>query len=274
GTPALATPSFIHAFDPSSRAPSAPGPSTSRPAARSSSARPATSGASGPMTYRSASTSVGGVPTDPGMPGLPGVTTTSALRPSTWASACSRPPDPTTQTRMVTPRLVASRRALDELLAARPHPDEADGHAHLLLEDVEVVAVLRRQVGRLGGPGQVGPPAGELLVDRPDLVQQRLVVGEPVEPAALGLVGDADPHGVEGIEHVELGDRHLGQRVEPHRVPEHDGVEPPGPAAPARVRPGLVPPLDERVAGLVEQLGRERPRPHPGDVGLGHADHP
>src|SRR5690606_11747337 len=130
GTPALATTSFIHAFDPSSRAPSAPGPSTSRPAARSSSARPATSGASGPMT---------------------------------WASACSRPPDPTTQTRMVTPRLVASRRALDELLAARPHPDEADGHAHLLLEEVEVVAGLGRQVGRLGGPGQVGPPAGELL---------------------------------------------------------------------------------------------------------------
>src|SRR5690606_39949658 len=100
--------------------------------------------------------------------GLPGVTTTSALRPSTWASACSRPPDPTTQTRMVTPRLVASRRALDELLAARTHPDEADGHAHPLLEEAEVLPGLGRQSGRLGGPGQVGPPARQLVGDRPD----------------------------------------------------------------------------------------------------------
>src|SRR5688500_6253729 len=35
------------------------------------------------------------------MPGLPGVTTTSAPRPSTWAKACSRPPEPITQTRIV-----------------------------------------------------------------------------------------------------------------------------------------------------------------------------
>ena len=32
------------------------------------------------------------------MPGLPGVTTTSAVRDSTWASVCSRPPLPTMQT--------------------------------------------------------------------------------------------------------------------------------------------------------------------------------
>ena len=34
----------------------------------------------------------------PGIPGLPGVTTTSAVRPRTSARACSRPPPPTTQT--------------------------------------------------------------------------------------------------------------------------------------------------------------------------------
>src|SRR5690606_17186846 len=196
GTPAAATTSFIHAFDPSSRAPSAPGPSTRRPAARSSSASPATSGASGPMTYRSASTSVGGLRTDPGMPGLPGVTTTSALRPSTWARACARPPDPTTQTRMITPRLVASRRALDELLASRPHPDAADPRAHRLHEDGGVDAGRRRQVGRLGGSRDCGPRAGQHLLDRPESVQQRLVIGELIEAAAIGLVGDAYPHGV------------------------------------------------------------------------------
>src|SRR5690606_23563201 len=98
GTPAAATSSFIHALDPSSRAPSAPGPKTRRPDARRRSARPSTSGTSGPTTNRSASTPSGGVATEPGMPGLPGVTTTSASRPSTSASACSRPPLPMTQT--------------------------------------------------------------------------------------------------------------------------------------------------------------------------------
>src|SRR5690606_8890503 len=61
GTSAAASTSFIHALEPSSRAPSAPGPNTSRPCARRRSASPSTSGASGPITNRSASTSSGGV---------------------------------------------------------------------------------------------------------------------------------------------------------------------------------------------------------------------
>ena len=50
GTPASASISFMKAFEPSSRAPSAPGPKTSFPAARNRSARPSTRGASGPIT--------------------------------------------------------------------------------------------------------------------------------------------------------------------------------------------------------------------------------
>ena len=108
GTPASARSSFMKALEPSMRAPSAPGPNTRRPAARSRSASPSTSGASGPMTNRSASIPSGGSAVTvtvwpsgvaPAMPGLPGVTTTSAVRPSTTASACSRPPEPTTHTR-------------------------------------------------------------------------------------------------------------------------------------------------------------------------------
>ncbi len=59
GTPASASISFMKALDPSSRAPSAPGPKTSFPSARSRSANPSTSGASGPITKRSADTSSG-----------------------------------------------------------------------------------------------------------------------------------------------------------------------------------------------------------------------
>src|SRR5579875_987744 len=107
GTLASASSCFMNALDPSSRAPSAPGPTTSRPSARSRSASPSTRGCSGPITTRSASTVSGGASltvmryppaTAPGIPGLPGVTTTSAVRAKARASACSRPPDPTTQT--------------------------------------------------------------------------------------------------------------------------------------------------------------------------------
>ena len=90
GTPASTRISFIHALELSSLAPSAPGPNTRLPWARSRSAKPSTRGTSGPITNRSASSCSGGVDVEPGIPGLPGVTTTSAVRPST----CSQPRAP------------------------------------------------------------------------------------------------------------------------------------------------------------------------------------
>src|SRR5690606_16410362 len=54
GTPAAAMTSLENALEPSSWAAAAPGPKTGTPAARTASATPATSGASGPTTTRSA----------------------------------------------------------------------------------------------------------------------------------------------------------------------------------------------------------------------------
>src|ERR687894_1971045 len=108
--------------------------------------------------------SLGGIDTEPGMPGLPGVTTTSAVRARTWASACSRPPDPMTQTFTSTPDDL--RLALDVLVAPRAHPDEPDGHAHLVLEEGDVVAGVGRKIARLGDRRQVGRPPRQLLGDR------------------------------------------------------------------------------------------------------------
>ena len=147
GTPASTSTSFIHALDPSKRAPSAPGPKTRRPSALSRSARPPTSGASGPITVRSASTSVGGTGTDPGMPGFPGVTTTSWDRPRTWARACSRPPDPTTQT--LIRRLSVPTRSTGEpehLVASRSDAHHANGYPDLVLHEGQVGLGLGRQL--------------------------------------------------------------------------------------------------------------------------------
>ena len=55
GTPAASMTSLAKDLLPSIRAAAADGPNTAKPASRSSSATPATKGASGPMTTRSAS---------------------------------------------------------------------------------------------------------------------------------------------------------------------------------------------------------------------------
>src|SRR4051812_47154792 len=116
GTPTSPINCFAYAFDPSMRAAAADGPNARMPASPSMSTSPSTSGASGPTTTRStclsfaAATIPFGLPTliprpskpSRAMPGLPGVARTSGacgLRASARASACSRPPEPTTRTR-------------------------------------------------------------------------------------------------------------------------------------------------------------------------------
>ena len=114
GTPAARSTSFANAFDPSIRAAAALGPNTATPFCRNRSATPATRGASGPITARSAST-VSARLSSPSpssartgwqrprlaMPGLPGAACSSVsagLCASRHASACSRAPEPTTST--------------------------------------------------------------------------------------------------------------------------------------------------------------------------------
>src|SRR5688572_4301843 len=111
--------SLVKPFEPSSRAASALGPNTAKPAPRNASPTPATSGASGPTTTSSAarsratltiaSASVGSAATHSAhraMPGLPGAATSSpqlgdCLR--RQASASSRPPEPNSRTFMDLP---------------------------------------------------------------------------------------------------------------------------------------------------------------------------
>ena len=55
---------------------------------------------------------------------------------------------------------------------------------------------------------------------------------------------------------------------------KQDEVEPSRPAPAPGVRPVLVAELDEHVALLALDLGRERSRADPGHIGLGDAEHP
>ena len=164
--------------------------------------------------------------------------------------------------------------AIPAFAISGPDADERDGHAHLLLEHGQVGAGGIRELVPLGQTGQVHLPHGQLLVDGRGLVQVALVVRQVLDPLAVDVVGHADLDRGQGVEHVELGQGQLGQRVEPHGVAGHDGVEPARPATATGVGAVLVAPVDEQVAGLVEQLGGERPGADAGDVGLGDADDP
>ena len=210
----------------------------------------------------------------PPMPGLPGVTSTSAVRPSTRARACSRPPGPDHADGPDGGRSSGTAHAAKRTNWSRPGPTPTrrTGVTDLLGQEVHVVPGGLGQVADLGGPGDVGLPAGHLLVDRCHLVEDGLVVRRVGEALAVGLVGHAHLDRVEGVQHVELGQGHLGQRVEPDRLAHHHRVEPPRTAPPLGVDPVLVAPVDQDVAGLVQQLGGKGSAAHPGDVGLGDAD--
>ena len=175
------------------------------------------------------------------------------------------------------PHGLALDRQHDGLGPVGADTDEADGHAHRLLHEAQVVARRGRELLDRRATADVALPAGEGLVDRPHLVQHRLVVGHVVVAGAVvALVGDAHLELGERFEHVELGDRDLGAGVEPHRVLEHHEVEPARTTAATGVGAELVAAVDELVADRValEQLGGERAAADARDVGLGHADHP
>ena len=93
-----------------------------------------------------------------------------------------------------------------------------------------------------------------------------------IMPDAVDLVGDTDLDLVELIEHVEFRERDLRQRVDAGGMAHHHGIEPAGATATARVGPVLVSDIDEVVADLVEQLGRERTGTDSRDVRLRNAD--
>ena len=156
GTPASASTSFIHAFEPSSRAPAAPGPNAGGrgPAPRRRRPRPAAPRDRRPRDRRrgrrraarpraGSAASIGKHERGSAIPGLPGAANTSGAR----RRALQRPHE-----RVLAP--AASRRRGRARQAARgsttvwravgADADEADRHADDLLDEAQVVA-------RLGG---------------------------------------------------------------------------------------------------------------------------
>ena len=116
-------------------------------------------------------------------------------------------------------------------------------------------------------------PAFHRLVDRLDaglrpLRRRQMIERQPVEPVA-----DADLELGQLVEHVELGERDAVDAGDLARLAHQAGVEPAAAARPPGHRAELDAALAEQPAGLVLELGRERPLAHPRGVGLGDAEH-
>src|SRR5690348_7933733 len=186
-------------FEPSILAAAAAGPKQAIPAARSASAAPATSGASGPTTTRSglslrasaricsgAAVTSGYVWASCAMPGLPGAAwTSSVLRART--RACSRPPDPMTSMR--TPG--AYRRPLT---AAR-EPLVGQHREVQLVAPPALEELVVDQAGLLPHAEPPGQPRRRLVVlvdPRDDAMQAELLEAEP-QHAVRRLGGIAMP---------------------------------------------------------------------------------
>src|SRR5262245_32872254 len=271
GMPAASMTCLANDFDPSSMAARRPGPKQAMPAARSSSASPATSGASGPTTTRpgaveraSAVTaamsarSTGCVVATRAMPGLPGAacrSVTSASAASARASACSRPPDPRRRTRTARAYLGegSDERAQPQgLVAAWAGADGGHRRADDLLDRAHVGLGVPGQPGELRHPGQVLPPAIQVLVDRNRVMELGLGHRDLVVPGPRDVVRHADRHLLQAGQHVELGHEVVGDAVDPGRVAGDDRVEPPGAARPPGGHPVLAAGLPQPLALLVE----------------------
>src|SRR5712672_4238259 len=128
--------SLVKAFEASRVAAAALGPKAGMPSASSASTSPNTSGASGPTTTKSIRSrrqnptsplmSVAAIAThsaSSAMPALPGAQnrlSTSGDAEIAQASACSRPPEPTTSTRIALPPVLRYHVGMDETLIAAP----------------------------------------------------------------------------------------------------------------------------------------------------------
>ena len=109
-----------------------------------------------------------------------------------------------------------------------------------------------------------------------DRAHQRLVRRrrrDVVEYRAVAAVAGAHLELRHAVEHVELGERDPLDAADLDRLAHQHGVEPA--AAPAAAGHGaeLTAALAEPAAGLVVELGGERPAAHARRIGLGDAEH-
>src|SRR3954471_4017327 len=170
----------------------------------------------------------------------------------------------------------ASRqRALDadDLIAPRSNADVRDLGLDQRLNAVEVSPRLRRQIGQAPRVGGGRHPAVEPLVSWHRALQQIKITRKLLVHLAVRGVAGAEADAIDRVEHVELGDREIGEPVDPRGVADDDAIEPAAAPRPACRRAELVSELANARSQNLLELGGQGSVAHPRRVSLHHADY-
>src|SRR3990172_11721720 len=121
----------------------------------------------------------------------------------------------------------------DRLVPLGPDRHERDlDPGHLFQQADILLGGLRKIVEFARGPN-LPPPPLHLLVDRFDPLEPGQRDGNLLLTDSVDLVGDADPDAGQAGQNVQLGQRDPVQPVQPLRVTDHGGVEPPAAPRPS-----------------------------------------
>ena len=156
-----------------------------------------------------------------------------------------------------------------DLIACRANAEHGDRALDDALKLFDVVLNVHRQLLEGTAVRNILGEAVELLVNRlavNEVHEVRRELGNGL--AVLQLVCDADLELRQAAQRVDLVDDDIGQAVYADSVACNNGVEPAGAARAAGNSTELAACVADVVAGLVEQLGRERAFADTGGVGL------
>jgi hypothetical protein len=160
----------------------------------------------------------------------------------------------------------------DHVLLAGTSADVLDVHAAELLNVLDVLARILRQLLPLLQTHRVGLPAGQGHVLDVHGVEYGQVGGETGNLLSVVLVRHGDLDLLEVVENVQLGQVDRVVPVDRVRVLDEDQVEPSAAALAAGGHTELATDLLQFLAELVQLLGRERTRADAGGVGLDDTD--
>src|SRR5580704_13516389 len=161
----------------------------------------------------------------------------------------------------------------DRVLALGTCRQQRRRAAYQFLDPADVFDGLGRQFGPRARAGGFLLPAGDGFVDRLHARLGVLARRQIIDLLAVEPIADADLDLLEAVEDVELGQSEAADAAGAHRLAHQHGVEPATAPRPAGDDAEFLAALAERLADLVELLGRKRPGADTGGVGLADAEH-
>ena len=159
------------------------------------------------------------------------------------------------------------------LLAIGASRNNVDRRANQRFQPADIRSRISRQrVQRFQAHGGLAP-AGQRLVDRPQILVVHGIDRVGHRLARIIGIAHADRDFLQSVQHIELGQAQARYRIDVHRCAQRHRIEPAAASrAPCRGTK-FVSPLGQPETGLVKQLSRERPGAHPRGVGLGDTEH-